>query len=332
VDLTADGSAQGGEIQWKPGQKLDAACPVFNTGNNPPKDEFTNVAEYSDKNTTTGDTYFYGAMIRSTNNGNADGSVEFNQGTATPAGCRTVGDRMITFDFLNGGTTLNLKALKWQTTGTCLQSNDLPPCWVDVTPASNTGTLFVGGSNQTAGIANGMSTLTLGVNQFSEFGVNLTQFLGLTGCNNFPTQIWESRASGSSATSNPEDIEIVTSLPISSCGSIKIVKATDPTAVDQDFGFTTTGGNGFGGAAAGVDAGSFTLNAHATSTSSVTYSDLPAGTYTVTETEPSKWSLKTMSCDKDSSSSNSLTATINLVSGDSVTAPTRTKRRPGISR
>src|SRR5262249_26217601 len=52
-------------------------------------------------------------------------------------------------------------------------------------------------------------------------------------------QVWESRSSGSSFTSNPQDIEIEHHV-IANCGEIKIIKQTDPRGQNQDFGFTST--------------------------------------------------------------------------------------------
>ena len=58
--VTADAN---GEISWVPGQKFDTGCPALSVNNNPPKDEFTNVASFSDTGTNL-DEYFYGATIR----------------------------------------------------------------------------------------------------------------------------------------------------------------------------------------------------------------------------------------------------------------------------
>src|SRR5262249_14117021 len=133
-----------GEVQWVGGQKFDTQCPALNTGNNPPKDEFTDISEFtefSNSGPTAGDLFFYGSAIRSSANGNTSGDVEVNQqagdGTTT-AGCRTAGDRLIAYDFLNGGTSLNFHVLTWidsghpnggGNTGTCLVKSDNMPCW-----------------------------------------------------------------------------------------------------------------------------------------------------------------------------------------------------------
>src|SRR6266705_4712805 len=64
TQVTADAN---GEVEWVNGQKFDTQCPALSTGNNPPKDEFANVAEYQEFATSganAGDLYFYGATIR----------------------------------------------------------------------------------------------------------------------------------------------------------------------------------------------------------------------------------------------------------------------------
>jgi hypothetical protein len=99
----------------KSGSKFDDQCPELNTGHNPPKDEFQATAEYSDVNTSK-DTFFYGASIRPTTNGDSSGNLELNQiagnGT-TQHGCRSSGDRLIAYDFEKGGTVLVFHVLTY---------------------------------------------------------------------------------------------------------------------------------------------------------------------------------------------------------------------------
>jgi hypothetical protein len=232
-------------------QKFDTQCPALSIGNNPPKDEFTSVASFNDTASNL-DTFFYGATIRSTANGNASGDVEFNQNSGngtTSAGCRTAGDRLLAYDYLNGGTSLNFHLLTWidssnptagGNNGTCLVKTGSMPCW-GANVMTVAASLFDGQSNQSPITAanNGMSGTALDVNQFAEFGINLTQALNLGGkCFAFPQQVWESRSSGSSFTSNPQDIE-VEHHTIQNCGEIKVIKQTDPRGQNQDFSFTS---------------------------------------------------------------------------------------------
>ena len=249
TQVTADGN---GEISWVPGQKFDTQCPALSVNNNPPKDEFTNVAAFGETATNL-DEYFYGATIRPNVNGNVSGDVELNQSSGngtTSAGCRTSGDRLIAYDFLNGGTSLNFHVLTWiisltdtsggnNTGGTtgCLVAK-APPCWGAkvIIPDSSA---FDGEANQStiAAADNGMNNTQLPVNAFAEFGINLSLALGLRGkCIAFPQQVWESRSSGSSFTSNPQDIEI-SNTQIQNCGTITIIKHTNPRGLNQAFNF-----------------------------------------------------------------------------------------------
>ena len=216
TQLTADAN---GETTWVNGQKFDTKCPALETGTVPNKDDFTNVASFSDM-ASNNDVFFYGATIRAAANGDSSGDVEFNQqsgnGTTT-AGCRTAGDLLLAYDFSVGGTSLDFHILTWidstnptagGNNGNCFVKTDNMPCWGanELTPVTTEGE-----ANQAAitAAANGISGSALAAEQFAEFGVNLTQALGLSGsCLAFPQLVWESRSSGSSFTSNPEDIEI----------------------------------------------------------------------------------------------------------------------------
>jgi hypothetical protein len=338
TQITADAT---GETHWVNGQKFDTQCPALTTLNTPAKADFTNVASFNDTSSAL-DTFFYGATIRSTTNGNASGDVEFNQSAGngtTSAGCRTPGDRLLAYDFLNGGTSLNFHLLTWidssnpnlgGNNGTCLVKTDTLPCWGANIVTVNS-SLFDGQSNQSPITAanNGMSNTALTVNQFAEFGINLTQALGLAGqCFAFPQQVWESRSSGSSFTSNPEDIEIEHH-PIQNCGEIKIIKQTDPRGQNQDFSFTSSiPSPGTSNppvpdcTRSPANPSSFTLNDNGNAGKTLG-SPLPAdnstgntqdctnviqGTYTVSEgAEPAGFTFASLNCTADAASGSSVT-------------------------
>jgi hypothetical protein len=287
TQVTADAN---GEISWVNGQKFDTLCPKLAVNNNPPKDEFTNVASYTDTATNL-DVYFYGASIRATANGNSSGDVEFNQSTGNgtnSAGCRTAGDRLIAYDFLNGGVGLSFHVLTWidstnstagGNSGKCLVKTDTMPCWgaFIITPDS---TLFDGQANQSPITAanNGMSNKALAVQQFAEFGINLSQALDLSGqCLSFPQEVWESRSSGSSFTSNPQDIEIEHQT-IDNCGSVSVTKVGSDGGSQAGAVFTLYNGTGTGGTVVG----SCTVAADGTC-SDPSFSGLNPGTYTLDE-------------------------------------------------
>ena len=337
-------AAAGNEPAWKSGQKLDAACPVIIPKSSVPnKDDFTDIAQYNEQDTATPpNTYIYGAEIRAVANGSSSGNLELNQVGPT-ASCpinRTAGDHLIAFDFQNGGTVLAFHALTWITVanptaggnnGLCDIGNDSPPCW-GANVVTSGPTLTVGGCNSTtandvegcsnqatiAAIDNGLNGNGLAVNQFAEFGVNLTKVLNLTSCFPITQEVWESRTSGSSFTSNPEDIEIL-SHKINNCGEIKIIKHTDPRGQNQSFGYTTTGG---------LNPSTFNLNDSAGVDNSVNtqdYTAQPIGTYTVNENaEPSGFTFENLSCSADLTSGSTATtsgikATINLKGNGLVT-------------
>src|SRR6266566_1157831 len=244
------------DISWKPGQKQDTECPVLIESKNPEKDTFTNVASFSDTNGATKDTYLYGATIRSTANGNASENVELNQhkGTATCSILRTAGDRLIAINYLKGGTEVEIHVLTWITSttgenselagnkGTCDVAKDTPPCW-GANEKSLSEKEAEGKANQEEITAkqNGINETALVAGRFAEFGVNLTKagIIPANACAAFPQAEWESRSSGSSFVSNHEDIEIEHH-EISNCGTIKIIKQTNPRGINKVFSFTST--------------------------------------------------------------------------------------------
>jgi hypothetical protein len=244
--ITADGANNApltGEVEQTPGQKFDTVCPTFKGGNNPPKDEWSNIAEYIEP-ALNGDVYFYGASIRPVVNGNSSGNIYFSQSS----GCRTTGDILLTFDFLNGGGTAPvLHALSWQATGgSCYVKSDSPPCWGPSSAPALTGDNSTGFSNGSIIQAadNAINGQQLPVNAFAEIGVNLTQAIKAAGgsATCFARETWVSRSSGSSFTSSPEDVEIDNK---PTCGTITIVKHTlngagsrPSPGINQDFSYT----------------------------------------------------------------------------------------------
>jgi hypothetical protein len=230
------------------GQKQDTVCPDTYTHGNPPKDDFTDIASYSETNTGTGDTYLYGATIRYTANGSASENVELKQGTSgfcpgsTTLLARTPGDKLIAIDYTQGGTQVAFNVLTWVASGACFVANDTAPCWgATVLTLSSAGA--EGKVNQAAITAanNPISNAALVTGQFAEFGINLaTAGIIPTGtCKAFPQTIWESRSSGSSFVSTTKDISIENKT-ISNCGQIKIIKRSNPRGLDQNFSFTST--------------------------------------------------------------------------------------------
>ena len=307
TQLTAD-STPAGELEFKGGTKFDDLCPVIQGGNNPPKDEWSNIAEYIEASTATNsdgghDLYFYGASIRPVVNGNSSGNVYFSQASN---GCRTVGDVLLTFDFLQGGGAPTLHSLRWIASGSCFVSQDSAPCWGNQQTIN--GANFDGNINTSTiqSTANGINGATLPANAFAEFGINLTQAIKAGGGGSLPcfaSQTWVSRSSGSSFTSQPEDVEVI-SKP--TCGSITIIKNTQDgtgtrSGVNAQFSYSTTGGltpsafhlNDATGTDVSCTADSTTLNP----CNSRVYSNVPAGSYSVTEgAQPANFAFLSLSC------------------------------------
>jgi hypothetical protein len=337
----SDPAATQADDSWVSGTKMDIACAPVGTNKNPGKDDFTNVASYTET-ASNKHTFLYGATIRVAPNGNASENVELNQVAGT-SGCpitRTAGDELLAFDYLNGGTNLNLHVLTWITpdnpstpidesklggnNGTCTISKDNMPCWGAnvLAPSSST---FEGQANQAA-IAtgdNGINGAALAIGQFAEFGVDLTNAIGASAntCETFAQTVWESRSSGSSFSSNPEDIAIE-GKTISNCGGIVIRKVTVPTpdAAGTKFTFSDN-------IASATD--TFQLQDQGSQNFG---SSVQAGPYTVSELPDPGYTLSNIDCSASSTTNGSTTTigasggfdpgdtsiSINLAAGDTI--------------
>lgn len=345
------------DISWKPGQKQDTSCPVLTEGKSPGKDTFTNIASYNETavvESKLGHTFLFGGTIRFTANGNASENVELNQeaGTSTCSIPRTAGDKLIAINYLNGGTKVEFSVLTWITKvtgpestvgeneGKCLVGNDTPPCWGAKVKTLSESTAE-GKTNQAEIVAedNGINNKALVAGKFAEFGIDLTAagIIPEGSCKSFPQTVWESRSSGSSFVSNPEDIE-VEQHEISNCGTIKVVKQTSPRGVDKVFGFESSlpSDSEAGGVActeggsAGIDEnGHFCLNdagnagKGATENSkgnTVTSSEVAAGEYTVTEEAvASGFEFDHATCKGGTTTVDKNKVTVKLSAGDEVT-------------
>jgi hypothetical protein len=291
-DHVADLASSQSDDSFVSGQKQDTVCPDTTLHGNPPKDDFTDVASYSETATAAGPqkghTFLYGATIRYTANGNASENVELKQGHKDANGdlatCgngllqRTAGDKLVAIDYLGGGSSVDIHVLTWidgtdATNPTCFVGNDLPPCWGAVVQHP---TSVEGKASAAAILAanNPINHKALVAGAFAEFGVDLSapdvNIIPANTCKAFPQTVWESRSSGSSFVSTAKDLAIENHA-ISNCGEIKIIKQTNPRGIDQRFSFTSnllanTDAGGVAcsdtvGAPAGVDAsGNFCLN------------------------------------------------------------------------
>jgi hypothetical protein len=344
-----------GDNSFGQGTKEDNAAVTVVSGSIPPnKSDLTRFYEASEIGSNNHN-FLYLAWERSNVLGSANMDFEINQATTPGLGTpgahtinRTAGDLLVTYDFTNGGGKPTLGLLFWVTSGStsqCFASNSLP-CWgnhvtlngSDSIGAVNnldavTDPLFSGSPNY----INPVPAL-----QFGETAIDLTAagvFPPGT-CEAFGSAFIKSRASASFG-AEVKDFIAPVPVNISNCGSIKIIKHTDPRGVNQVFGYTsnlpaepagTVGGVPQGGVAcpgnngAGVQAdGSFCLNDAGNSAggdsagNTVFNNALQAGTYHVTEgADPSGFTFENLSCTGGTTSTNGKTVTINLAPLDQV--------------
>jgi hypothetical protein len=304
------------------GAKEDISNPTEVTGSIPPnKSDLTRFYVNKEK---AGDDYLYLAWERSNVLGNANMDFEFNQNSTLASGkstpLRTAGDLLITFDFVNGGSNPELGLLKWQTSGSkndCFSANALP-CW-GITDAQ--GDQDDGVNDQrlnltAAGFAEGaINTGTVHDDNrpplggadlpgftFGEAGINLTDadVFPQNQCVHFGSAFLKSRSSAS-FTAELKDFIAPIPVDISNCGSLKIIKRTDPRGVDQNFNFTSDI-NSSAKCTKDTTPDAFALNDKGNTTSdsadnTEACTDVIAGTYHVTEgTNPANFTLKSISC------------------------------------
>ena len=362
-----------------PGQKQDTECPDTTGHGNPNKDDFTDIASYTETQSSSPfHTFLYGATIRNAANGSASENVEFKSGAnglcanSPTLLARTAGDKMLAIDYTVGGTQVAFNVLTWIETsagfdptpgtnpaddiaGTCFVGNDNPPCWSSTVtqPSSNAAE---GLTNQSAITAanNSISGQALVANKFAEFGIDLVAagIIPPNTCSTIAQTVWQSRSSGSSFVSSTKDISIEDK-DISNCGSITIIKQTDPRGVNQKFSFTTNiaDRSDAGGVAepdcsatpagqtatTGIKSGKFCLNdtgnsgktlgsdapSQNSTGNTVTAGSLFPGTYTVTEgANPAGFAFDSVTCKVNGTTtdlnSGTKTVTVNLGFNDVV--------------
>jgi hypothetical protein len=236
------------------GQKQDTVCPDVSGHKNPPKDDFTDVASYSETNNDStsaqfGHTFLYGATIRYAPNGSASENVELKQGdNGTCQGsnllARTAGDKLIAIDYTQGGTQVDFSVLTWVTSGACFVSNHTAPCWgANVQTLADNAAEGLASQSPIDGDDNDINGADLETGEFAEFGVDLTaaQIIPANSCQSFPQTVWGSRASGSSFVSTTKDIAVENHTIGNGCTS---AVSTNPQSGDTQNGtFTNLANN-----------------------------------------------------------------------------------------
>ncbi len=291
-NLLTDAAASNSDDSFTPGQKQDTVCPTVEGHKNPPKDDFTHIASFTEVNATTGDTFLYGATIRYTSNGNASENIELKQGTngfcpgSTTLLQRVAGDKLIAIDYLGGGSAVQFHILTWVTSGACFVGSHSAPCW-GATVLDLTGTGFAeGGVNGSQILAanNPISNAVISAGQFAEFGINLSGagIIPAGSCKSFSQTIWESRSSGSSFVSSTKDIKIDDN-DINNCASVSVRKVGSDGGSQEGVIFTLYEGPDITGDVVGtctVNADGDCVDADGENP----FVDLNPGEYTIDET------------------------------------------------
>jgi hypothetical protein len=162
------------------------------------------------------------------------------------------------------------------------------------------------------------SSDTLGASEFGEAGIDLTNVGIFTSgtCTTFGNVYAVSRSSGDSSTAAMEDVVGPGHFELSNCGEVKIIKHTDPRGTAQapspSFSYSSSISNPAAGSNSPSCSGdstpaSFTLSDAGTDSTSSNVEDcnnVQPGTYTVTETAASGYSLESLTCDPALSASN----------------------------
>jgi hypothetical protein len=324
------------------GSKEDDPNVSVVTGSIPPqKSDLTRF--YVGSEFASNSNFLYLAWERSNVLGSANMDFEINQKTQpnlTTTGpktlVRTAGDILITFDFGGGGSPV-LGLLKWVTSGAASQcfSANAVPCWGNRVNLSAAG--YAEGAVNAATVTDPIANVSLPGNTFGEAAVNLTAagvFPAGT-CEAFGSAFLKSRSSASFP-AEVKDFIAPQPVNISNCGTVNIIKHSDPRGQNQAFSYTSTIPDPAAGSttpACSLDStpSSFTLNDSAgvdpspiTGTANTEHcANVPAGTYTVTEgADPANFAFESLTCTAGGGSSFSTsgkTATITVAPNGTVT-------------
>jgi hypothetical protein len=354
-----------GDNSFGGGTKEDNAAVTVVNGSIPNnKSDLTRFYESSELGSNNHN-FLYLGWERANVLGTANMDFEINQKTqpdlTTPGGKtlnRTAGDLLVTFDFTNGGGKPTLGLLFWVTSGPtsqCFSSNALP-CWGNHVTLNGTDSigavnnldpvvdpLFPASGNLCGAPATPGTCPAL---QFGETAIDLTGagvFPAGT-CEAFGSAFVKSRASAS-FTAEAKDFIAPVPINISNCGTVNIIKHTDPRGIDQNFSYTSTIPNPTAGqtppspdCSLDTTPSSFTLNDHAgvdpaapiaQGTDNTEHcANVPVGSYTVTESgPPGGFTFESLTCTVSGTGgssgsqdgTNPQQANISVKAGDTVT-------------
>ena len=314
-----DADASTTDTAFAGGVKQDDNCAAL-TGQKAANKTDLRSAYFADAR-VDGDVYLALAWVRIEQNTTSPSShvgFEFNQGE-TPCSAtsslvhRTAGDLLVVYDF--GGGSADLPALtirQWVTSGSCEVSSNSPPCWG---PAANlTANGDAEGRVNTFGpvqdLVGPVSPRTLGTNEFGEAIINLSDAVETVGgdpCRAFGNAYAVSRSSGNSGTAQMKDLVGPANVDINLCGGIVIKKETTAPDTVTDFTFQQDID----------DTGEFLLK----DGESESFTDVPEGTYTVSEDDPSadNYALTDITCETDDGSTWELVDENDLLAGVEIT-------------
>jgi Prealbumin-like fold domain len=308
----ADAEAVTSDSNFNGGVKQDDDCAATGTGKSSNKDDLKRI--YVASQTINGHTYLNLAWVRITQNTTSPSAhvgFEFNQndgsgttgcGSGSPLVKRSTangGDMLIVYDFEGGsGDAPHITMRRWVGSGSCEVSSDSPPCWGTAVDLTNNSTAEAKVNvSSTALDSIGPSSQTLGLSEFGEAGIDLTNAGVFTSgtCTGFGRVYGVSRSSGNSGTAQMKDLVGPGSISLRNCGTVTIIKHTSPSGLNQNFGYTSTLAGGQISCSTDTTPASFTLNAGGTDTETCT--NVPIGNYTVTEgADPSGFAFGSLSC------------------------------------
>jgi hypothetical protein len=311
-----DAQATNSDSGYAGGVKQDVNCATIKGSKAPNKDDLKRI--YLSSKTVGGHVYLNLAWMRIPQNSiNASTHVgfEFNQSKTACGGSsdglvqRTAGDLLFVYDFegsSSGVATLTVR--KWVTSGACEISQDSAPCWGPAQPLTASG--FAEAKVNEVSVADTVAPAneTLGVSEFGEAGVDLTA-AGIFQpgvCTAFGQAEGVSRSSGNSGTAAMEDLVGPGQINLTNCGTVTIIKNTDPRGINKDFSYTSTLAGSTISCSPDTSPASFTLNDGSSTTNTEECANVPIGSYTVTEgTPPTGFVLESLTCTATGSGSGS---------------------------